>query len=246
MATNKNSSWKLGIFIAVGLAIFIFFIFYIGKNKNIFSSTISLHSHFDNVGGLAVGNNVRFAGIKVGSVTGIAIENDTTVRVDIIVEEDVQKFIKKDSKLAIGSDGLMGDKVINIIQGSTTAAIIKNGEKLASTKPFDTDKLMASLQKTVYNAETVASEIAAITKKMNSRNGIVGRLLDDSAFSDRITKTVKNLEQASGGLSQNMEAAKSSFLLKGYFKKKEKKKRENEEDLKNASEDKLKIKIKTK
>lgn len=246
MTTNKNSSWKLGMFIAVGLAIFIFFIFYIGKNKNIFSSTISLYSHFDNVGGLAVGNNVRFAGIKVGSVTSIAIENDTTVRVDVIVEENVQKFIKKDSKLAIGSDGLMGDKVINIIQGSHNATTVKNGEKVASTKPFDTDKLMVSLQKTVYNAETVSTEIASITKKMNSRNGIVGRLLDDSAFSDRITKTVKNLEQASGGLSQNMEAAKSSFLLKGYFKKKDKKRKDDEEEKKNESEENLKIKIKSK
>ncbi len=255
MATNKNSSWKLGIFIAAGLAIFIFFIFFIGKNKNIFSSTITLHSYFDNVGGLAVGNNVRFAGIKVGSVTNIAIENDTTIRVDVIVEEDVQKFIRQDSKLAIGSDGLMGDKVINVIQGSPKAASIKDGGTLVSTKPFDTDKLMASLQKTVYNAETLSGEIAQITRKMNSKNGIIGRLLDDSSFSQRINKTMGNLEKASGGLSQNMDAAQNSFLLRGYFKKKKKAKEQLEEkgqaekNAKNNEEEtqeKIKIKLKNK
>lgn len=257
MATNKNSSWKLGIFIAVGLAIFIFFIFFIGKNKNVFSSTVTLHSYFDNVGGLAVGNNVRFAGIKVGSVTSIAIENDTTIRVDIIVEEDVQKFIKQDSKLAIGSDGLMGDKVINLIQGSSTGESVKDGGTLVSTKPFDTDKLMASLQKTVYNAETLSGEIAQITRKMNSKNGIIGRLLDDSTFSKSMDKTMGNLEKASGGLSQNMDAAQNSFLLRGYFKKKKKAKLQKEEDQKEKAEDdakkkqeesdeKIKIKIKSK
>jgi len=243
MATNKNSSWKLGIFIAVGLAIFIFFIFFIGKNKNVFSSTITLHSYFDNVGGLAVGNNVRFAGIKVGSVTAISIENDTTIRVDVIVEEDVQKFIKQDSKLAIGSDGLMGDKVINLIHGSKGASV-KDGGTLVSTKPFDTDKLMASLQKTVYNAESLSGEIAQITRKMNSKNGIIGRLLDDSTFSKSMDKTMGNLEKASGGLSQNMDAAQNSFLLRGYFKKKKKAKLQKEEDQKEKAEDDAKIKIK--
>lgn len=86
MGTEKSSTnWKLGLFVALGLAIFVFFIFFIGKNKNVFSSTISLNSCFDNVNGLAVGNNVRFAGIKVGTVTDIQIINDTTVKVDILV-----------------------------------------------------------------------------------------------------------------------------------------------------------------
>lgn len=130
--------------------------------------------------------------------------------------------------MSIGSDGLMGDKVINIIQGSASQPAVVSGDRLISSKPFDTDKLMASLQRTIYNAEIVSLEISHITRKMNSKNGIIGRLIDDSTFSAKIAKTVKNLEIASGGLSQNMEAAKSSFLLKGYFKKKEKKKLEKE------------------
>lgn len=229
MTTEKSSTnWKLGLFVALGIVIFIFFIFFIGKNKNVFSSTITLNSYFDNVSGLAVGNNVRFAGIKVGTVTDIQIMNDTTVKVEILVESEVNKFIKKDAKLSIGSDGLMGDKVINVIQGTHSQPAVANGDRLASSKPFDTDKLMASLQKTIYNAEVVSTEISHITRKMNSKNGIIGRLIDDSTFSAKIDKTVRNLETASGGLSQNMEAAKSSFLLKGYFKKKEKKKLEKE------------------
>lgn len=238
--TKSNSNWKLGLFVALGAIIFIFFIFFIGKNKNVFSSTINLYSYFDNVSGLSIGNNVRLAGIKVGTVTDIQILNDTTVRVDVMVESDVKKFIKKDAKLSIGSDGLMGDKVINVVQGTHDQPMIVDGDKLGSSKPFDTDKLMASLQKTVYNAEIVSTEFATISRKVNSRNGIIGRLIDDSTFSKSIAKTMTNLESASGGLSQNMEAAKSNFLLKGYFKKKEKAALDKKEQAIEEQEDKEK------
>lgn len=227
--TNK-SNWKLGAFVAIGLGILILFIFYIGKNKNIFSSTITLVSLFDDVSGLAEGNNVRLAGIKVGTVTDVEIVNDSLVKVYTVIEKDAQKFIRADSKMSIGSDGLMGDKVINILKGTADTSIVQDGALLASIKPFDAEKLLVSLQKTASNAEVITHEFAKISRQMNSSKGAIGRLLNDSAFADHMTRTVTHLEHASSGLSQNMEAAKHSFLLKGYFKKKEKEKQQKQEE----------------
>src|SRR5689334_6343684 len=109
MENSTKSNWKLGAFVTVGLLILMFFIFYIGKNKNLFSSTITLTSLFGDVSGLAVGNNVRLAGIKIGTVTEIEIVNDSLAKVYTVIEKDAQKYIRVDSKMAIGSEGLMGD-----------------------------------------------------------------------------------------------------------------------------------------
>ncbi len=246
MENTLKTNWKLGAFVAVGLAILIFFVFYIGKNKNIFSSTITVTGLFDDVSGLAPGNNVRLAGIKIGTVTDIEFVNDSLVRVYTIVEKKSQKYIKTDSKMSIGSDGLMGDKIINILKGSPDSTTVKDGAILGTVRPFDTGKLLASLQHTAANAEVISGEFAKISKQINSSKGTIGRLLNDSAFADHMTKTVRHLEHASSGLSQNMEAAKHSFLLKGYFKKKQREKdkksddkdEQKESDKKNSKEEK--------
>lgn len=223
MKESTTSKLKLGAFVAAGILVLLFFLFFIGKNKNLFSSTITLNGMFGDVSGLTEGNNVRLAGIKVGTVTSVEIISDSLVKVSLIVEKEAQKFIKSDAQLSIGSDGLMGDKVINIVKGSPDTTIVKDGSMLTTIKPMDTGKLLASLSRTAYNAEKITSNIAEISVKMNSKKGIIGRILNDDRFADNIEGVVNNLKSASGGLSENMEAAKHSFLLRGYYKKKAKK-----------------------
>jgi len=145
------------------------------------------------------------------------------VRVSLIVEKDAQKFIRSDAQLSIGSDGLMGDKVINIVKGSPDTTEVKDGAILATIKPMDTGKLLASLSRTAYNAERITSNLADVSVKMNSQKGIIGRVLNDEKFADNVEGVINNLKSASGGLSDNMEAAKHSFLLRGYYKKKARK-----------------------
>lgn len=231
MKNTDTSRWKLGLMVAFSICILVFFIFFIGKNKNVFSSTITLNSLFEDVNGLAVGNNVRLAGIKVGTVTDVEIMSDSLVRVTVIVEKSSQKFIKADAKMSIGSDGLMGDKVISIVKGSPDTTQVKDGAVLASVKPLDTGKLLASVTHTAHNAEIITTQIAAISTQMNGKKGIVGRMLNDSAFANHIVQLVRNLEHASGGLSENMEAAKHSFLFRKYYKKKAEKENEETEQL---------------
>jgi len=102
---------RLGLFIAGGLALFVFAIFIIGKQKNLFNPVFKLTTTFYNVSGLQVGNNIRFSGINVGTVDNIVIINDSTVKVDMLVKKDVRQFIKSDCEVAIGSEGLIGDRL---------------------------------------------------------------------------------------------------------------------------------------
>ena len=136
---------RLGLFIAGGLALFVLAIFIIGKQKNLFNPVFKLTTTFYNVSGLQVGNNIRFSGINVGTVDNITIINDSTVKVDMLIKKDVRQFIKSDCEVAIGSEGLIGDRLLIITQGSSDAPLAKEG-KNCSTEPVETDAIMASLQ----------------------------------------------------------------------------------------------------
>src|SRR3954465_3002319 len=113
---NKESGfkWKLGMFVTIGLVLFVVTIYIVGKQKNLFGSTLHITSNFKSVSGLKVGNNVRFSGINVGTVDEIELITDTSVKVGFVIKKNVQQFIKTNATASIGSDGLMGDKVLTI------------------------------------------------------------------------------------------------------------------------------------
>ena len=117
MKKASNYIWKLGMFVLIGITLFIATIYFIGKSQNLFGSNFNLKSRFKNVSGLKEGNNVQFSGIDVGTIKSIQFISDSLVEVDFSIEENVRKFIKTDAITSIGSDGLMGDKVLTISPG---------------------------------------------------------------------------------------------------------------------------------
>lgn len=213
---------RLGLFIAGGLAIFVIVIFIIGKQKNLFDPVFKVTSKFSNVSGLQVGNNIRFSGITVGTVDNISIINDSTVLVDMLIKKSVRQFIKADCEVSIGSEGVIGDKLLKISQGSTHAPVVTEGQLLASADPVELDAIMASLMVTAMNAEIITDQLAEIMIKVNGGEGTLGRLIQDTSIADNFSATMLNIRRSSKGLDENMEAAKHNFLLKGYFNKKAK------------------------
>jgi len=213
---------RLGLFVVGGLALFVLAIFIIGKQKNLFNPVFKLKSSFHNVGGLKIGNNVRFSGITVGTVDNIRIVNDSTVRVDMLIKKEVWQFIKTDCEISIGSEGIIGDKLIVIAQGSPDAPLAKDGQNLESTEPVETDAIMKSLRTTGENAEVITEQLAEIMTKINKGDGTLGRLIQDKTMAENLNKTMTNLKESSKGLDENMKAVKSNFLFKGYFDRKAK------------------------
>jgi phospholipid/cholesterol/gamma-HCH transport system substrate-binding protein len=221
-ANTPKFKVRLGLFIAGGLAIFIIAVFLIGKQKNLFNPVFKLTTTFHNVSGLQVGSNIRFSGINVGTVDNIVIINDSTVRVDMLIKESVRQFIKADCEAGIGSAGIIGDRILIITQGSNDAPLPKDGQHIASKEPVETDAILAGLKTTADNAAIISDQLAKIMNNLNSKNGTLGRLIQDSTMADNISQAVVSIRKSSKGLNENMNAAKDNFLLKGYFKKKDK------------------------
>lgn len=203
---------RLGLFIFVGLAIFVIAIFYIGKQQNLFNPVFKVTANFLNVSGLQVGNNVRFSGINVGIVDNIKIINDSTVQVDMLIRRNVQEFIKADSEAAIGSSGIIGDRIVIIAQGSTRAATVIDGQHINSVEPVETDAIIASLNNTAANVEIIAHELAEVMGNINSGKGMLGQLIVDSAIAGNVSQTIANFMKSSEGLDETIEVTKENVF----------------------------------
>lgn len=256
-------TWKLGMFVLIGLALFVSTIYFIGKQKNLFGSTFRLRTVFKTVSGLKEGNNIRFSGINVGTVDGINLITDSTVMVELLLKKNVQKFIKNTARASIGSDGLMGDKVLTINPGIVYGEPVKDNDLIESRAAIEMEDVMRSLKTSVDNARVITAQLAQFSYKMNNGNGALNRLISDEGFSNSLKITLTNLQTSSNQfakfttnmnngkgalsklvsdekfsltldstmnnlqsgtkkLSESMDAAKHSFLLRGFFKKKKK------------------------
>ena len=197
-------------------------IFIIGKQKNLFNPVFSLSATFYNVSGLQVGSKIRFAGIDVGTVDNIKIINDSTVRVDMLIKKNVQRFIKADCEAGIGSAGIIGDRLLTITQGSAAAPMVKDGQQITSTEPVETDAIMAKLKVTADNTAIISDQLAEIITKINNGHGVLWKLVQDSTLAENIGQTVVSLKTGSKGLNEDIKAAQSNFFLRCFFKNKEK------------------------
>jgi phospholipid/cholesterol/gamma-HCH transport system substrate-binding protein len=231
MKTTPGQKLRIGLFTIVGIVVLIFAIFFIGNQKSLFSSTFKVNGLFKNVNGLQIGNNVRFAGINIGVVNDIQIVNDSSVKVVLLINSNVKKFIKNDARMSIGSDGLMGDKLVVVAPGSGTvgAREVSDGDRINSVNPMDVDKVIGKLTRIADNAGTLIDNLSQIVAKVNSGKGSIGRLLNNDKMAKDMEKTVTqakstmaNVHKTTNTLNEDLTAAQHNFLLKGFFNKKKK------------------------
>jgi phospholipid/cholesterol/gamma-HCH transport system substrate-binding protein len=222
MKTTPSQKARIGIFTLVGIGLLVAGIFIIGSKKNMFGNTFNIYGLYRNVGGLQLGNNIRFAGINVGTVEDITIVNDTTVRVDMRLQAKVRPFLKKDAIASIGSDGLMGDRLITIAPGSEGGGLLGKNEQIKTVDPTGFDKIISRFGQVVDNAEIITASLADISEQISSGEGSLGRLIYTDSLERGLRQTIGAAKTGVQGFSDNMTALKSNFLLKGYYKRKAK------------------------
>lgn len=189
--TSKNI--RVGFFVLAGTCLLILALYLIGSKQNLFGSTFKLKAQFHNVNGLMPGNNVRFTGIDIGTVESVKIINDSTVDVVMVIEDKVQVFIKKNATAVIGTDGLMGNKLININSSSEDAASVEDGDILKTEKPMDTNAMMKTLSITNENVKEITIQIKSIVEKLNKENTLWSILMD-TAVADNVKQAIVNIK----------------------------------------------------
>ncbi len=232
MNNTGGNKIRLGIFVSVGAILFIAAIYFVGQRQQLFSNTFNISGIFKDISGLQVGNNVRFSGINVGVIGNIQQITDSTVRVDMVINEHSRKFIKKDARAIIGTDGLMGNKILVISPGVSGKQVIANNDIIETTVPVSMDDILLKIKVTADNAALISGGLSDIVANIHDGKGTIGKLFMDESFANNLDKTIVNIKQGAGGFKRNMDAASHNFLLRGFLKKKdrkEKEKRENED-----------------
>lgn len=202
MQTTISQKLKTGIFTFIGIFLFVGGIFLIGSKQNMFSNTFMIYGTFNNVSGLNVGNNIRFSGINVGTVEEITIISDTVIRVDMRMKAKIKPFLKADAIATIGSDGLMGDKLIFIKSGTTnTATLLTAGSQILTANPIDMEKVMSNFTSVATNANIITTELAGMAIQIRKGNGTISKLLYTDDLSRSLEGTASNAEKITGDLA---------------------------------------------
>ena len=226
MKKDTGNKVKLGVFVTAGFVILFFAIYYIGQRQRIFANTFTISGIFLDVNGLQNGNNVRFAGINIGTVESIEIISDTSVKVTMVIDQPTKKFIKTTSVAVIGSEGLMGNKTVLILPGEEEGTEIEENGVIATISSPSMDAILAQLEVTAENAAYITSDLADISGSLRDGKGTLGMLLMDTTMAGDVEQTLDNIKESTGGL-------RNSFLFRNYFKKRD---REREEKAKGKDE----------
>lgn len=188
------SNLKLGAFVLAGFAFLVLLLFMLGKNQNLFGNTYELKASFDNVQGLLAGNNVRYAGIQVGTVKKIKIINDTLIDITMNIEKRMLPVIRKNAMVSVGTEGLVGNKVVNIVPGRNPSPLATEGDVLVSHKVFDTDEIMNTLSKTNNDISVIAAELRITVERINQSKGL-WTMIDDQTIPQDIRHSIENIRQ---------------------------------------------------
>jgi len=210
----------VGLFLAVGLIVFILGVFTLGGQSKSFSKSVHISAVFDDVAGLKKGNNVWFSGVKVGTISDIHFTGPSQVDVKMSVDENSRQYIHDNAQVHIGSDGLIGNKIIVIDGGSPQAPIIREGDILQSAKIVSTDDIIKTVQQNNENLLAITSDFKLLSHKILQGKGTVGTLLADSMMGVQLKESMHNLQiatQSAAVMANNLTKFSNKLSTKGGF-----------------------------
>ena len=194
MKKSASHKTRVGFFVVLGTLILVAALYFIGNRQHIFSKNMQVFAVFQNVNGLQLGNNVRYSGINVGTVAAIEMVDEATIVVQMMVEEKTGAFIKKDAIATIGSDGLVGSMVVNILPGNENRFAITSGDTIPTYSKIGADDMLSTLNVTNENAALLTADLLKITNKILEGEGTLGALIADTTLTQNIHTSLENLK----------------------------------------------------
>lgn len=205
MKKTRAQELRLGMFVILSTVIFIGAVYLLGQKQSLFKKSFTVSSYFQNVNGLQKGNNVRYSGVDIGTVQAIDMVNDSVIQVTMKIDEKIVGHINRKAIATIGSDGLVGNMIVNIIPGEGIAERIQNGDVIQSYSRIGADDILSTLNATSDNLAILISGMMKVTNKLNSGEGTLGVLLNDTIMAQNLKSVSYNLKEASLGASLSVK-----------------------------------------
>ena len=200
----RSLQLRVGIFVVIALVAFLGMIYMLGARARLFEARYTLHADFTEVGGLAEGATVRLAGVQIGRVTQVNLPGEPggKVRVDMSIAKQYATRIRQDSVVRIETQGLLGDKIIEITVGTGQKPPAQPGDVLVARDPTDIGQIMNEGAATVKNVAALAEGLRSITEELDRSN-----IVEDASATLRTARQAT--EQISRDASQVLTQART-------------------------------------
>jgi phospholipid/cholesterol/gamma-HCH transport system substrate-binding protein len=219
-SSENKKAVIVGIFLALGLVVFILGVFTLGGQQKTFVKNVHISSVFSDVAGLKKGNNVWFSGVKVGTISNVKFIGASQVQVYMNIDEATQQYIHRNAGAKISSDGLIGNKIIVIDGGSPQAPIVQDGDVLQAEKMLSTDDMLKTLQDNNQNLLAITTDFKALSHKILEGKGTVGALMTDSTMAMQLRGAMRNLQaatQSAATMAVQLNSFSNKMNTKGGF-----------------------------
>jgi phospholipid/cholesterol/gamma-HCH transport system substrate-binding protein len=201
--SERGLKLRVGIFVLVALAAFLGMIYALGARARLFEPRYTIHAEFTEVGGLVEGATVRLAGVQIGRVSGVHLPSQPggKVRVDLTIARRYADRIRKDSVARIETQGLLGDKIVEITVGTAEAPVVQAGERLAARDPTDLFQVISGGADTVKSVSALAETLHQTLEGFNKT-----KILEDVAAvagssrraADQLARITAEVEKGKG------------------------------------------------
>ena len=185
---QRSLQIRIGAFILTGLGVFLAIIYLLGAQARYFERKYDLVAEFNEVGGLIEGATVRLAGVQIGRVTSVALSEKPggKVRVTLTIARRFAERIRRDSEARIATQGLLGDKIVEITLGSASAPPLQPGDTLVATEPFEMQQMfkagaetMQTVRELAAGLKTTVERVDRIAKEVETGKGLIHALVYD-------------------------------------------------------------------
>ncbi|MGA7159152.1 MAG: MlaD family protein [Acidobacteriaceae bacterium] len=222
-----NRNLAVGIFVLVGLTLFMTGLVLIGNRHEAFGNHLTLYTDFADLSGLTKGSKVQVGGMDAGRIEEIGIPNSPSskFRVKFQLDEKFRGLVRRNSTAIITTAGVVGDTFLSISPGTVTSPTAASGSTLGSKEPTELTDLINQAKGTLGDADTAlrhadglltsvggnlnstlvaargtVTDVDDIVVGLKRGNGTAGMLLQDRQLANSIRQTISNTEQVTTSL----------------------------------------------
>lgn len=205
-------SWsqvRVGIAVVAALSLLAIAVFFIGETGEIFGQRYTLVTLMPSANGLIEGASVRVAGQDVGKVSRIEFiplerrrRPEHVLKITFAVDERVREQIRADSEARLRTQGLLGDKIIDVTPGTADASILQPGDTVQSSVAIDYEQMLASASEVVDDLSLILRNMRLIADSLLAGQGTAGRLLTDTTLYVELIQTSRSMNEFLGAVGR--------------------------------------------
>ena len=201
--SDLGKKLRVGVFVLVALVVGIGMVYALGARARLFEARYTVHADFSEVGGLNEGATVRLAGVQIGRVKAVNLPSEPggKVRVDLAIAKQFANRVRKNSVARIETQGLLGDRIVEITVGTADAPPTKNGDVIVARDPTDFTKIVSQGADTVKSVAALAESLKTTADTLRQ-----SKLIEDASatlastrkVTDRVARMVDEVEKGRG------------------------------------------------